>query len=136
MSSAPIFFQFQSESEANLAQGTLEELGYQAIVTEQGGQAVVHIHIEQQDLTSALEIAQSYGGNLVEGIVGSEIDTLANAYNMHMTSGNVYDGVRIPAHTVNEDWQDLFASIDDSEIEVNTLSSDEDLNGFDAGIHI
>lgn len=136
MSSAPIFFQFQSEAEANLALGTLEELGYQAAISSQTGQPVVHIHIDRQDLTSALEIAQSFGGNLMEGNVGSEIDVLANAYNMYMYS-DVYDGVPIPAHTVNEDWQDSFtSSVDEGEIEVNTLSAEEDLNGFDAGIHI
>lgn len=93
MSHASIMFRFPNDSAARLAYDTLEELGYDPQLHEG---ARVHIHVIDEDLTSALEIAQSQGGELVERSE-SEAEALTNvSYGL--------DCIPIPAHLVNEDW--------------------------------
>jgi hypothetical protein len=123
MSSEPIFFQFGEDDDTNLALDTLEELGYQAGVFDYQGKATLHLHLDNQDIASALQIVQSYGGNLVEVSRGEEIKLYDEAYSM--------DTISIPAHLVNEDWEEQ-----DAVRAANTLAADDAISGFDAGIHM
>ncbi|TVY10330.1 hypothetical protein [Paenibacillus cremeus] len=138
MSSAPIFFQFESRDSAALAQDTLEELGYQVSRHTETQHPTLHIIVDRHDLASALEIAQSHGGQLVElsGASG-ESETYTMAYDPEQM-------IPIPAHTVNEDWEGLSASDyvnrssgaynDDGDPMLDP--SGHDYNGFDAGVHL
>lgn len=90
-----IMFDFSDNRSAELARDLLQELNYDPVM-HSGTR--LHIHVDGSDLTSALEIAQSHGGRLVEQATIEE-DTLTNtAYALHAIS--------IPAHVVNEDWVD------------------------------
>jgi hypothetical protein len=103
MSSAPLFFEFDQERDALLALDTLEELGYEPRLLSETSKPTLHIHVEGQDLTSALEIAQAHGGRLVEGEQSQlEAGVYAMAYDME-------GSIRIPAHIVNEDWAEGYA---------------------------
>ncbi|RUS46623.1 hypothetical protein [Cohnella sp. AR92] len=97
MSYTSILFQFPQEQAARIAYDTLEELGYDPQLHE-GGR--LHIHVIREDLTSALEIVQSHGGELVEqGQAPAEVETMASIdYGL--------DCIPIPAHLVNEDLAD------------------------------
>lgn len=140
MSSAPIFFQFDSQETAALAQDTLEELGYEVGRHLETGKPMLHVIVDRGDLTSALEIAQSYGGKLLEREgAPDESRTFDMAYDM--------DGmIPIPAHLVNEDWNDQYADVSASAF-VNKSSgayndegefdpSGDDYDHFDAGVHM
>lgn len=140
MSSAPIFFQFDSEETAALAQDTLEELGYGVGRHSETEKPMLHVIVDRGDLTSALEIAQSFGGKLIEqGGAPDESRTFDMAYDM--------DGmIPIPAHVVNEDWDDRYADVSASAF-VNKSSgayndegeldpSGDDYDHFDAGVHM
>lgn len=96
MDQSAILFQFDDSHQAGMAYDTLKDLGYDPVIQELEDKPAVHIHVENNDLTSALEIAQAHGGTLIESSkmdVGALLDT---AYGL--------DSIRIPAHTVNEDW--------------------------------
>jgi hypothetical protein len=95
MNHTSILFQFPQEQAARVAYDTLAELGYDPQLHE-GGR--LHIHVISEDLTSALEIVQSHGGELVESEDGnSEVEAMACVeYGL--------DSIPIPAHLVNEDW--------------------------------
>lgn len=130
----PIFFEFDQTRDALLALDTLEELGYKPELIE-GERAVLHIHLEEQEITSAIEIAQAHGGRLVDQPQQSERAAYAMAYDLE-------GPIRIPAHTVNEDWADSYAA---SAIDRDALPSDDeaafdpsadDYNHFSAGIRI
>lgn len=108
-------FGFDKERDALLALDTLEELGYKPELLE-GERTTLHIHLDDQEMTSALEIAQSHGGRLVDRQpTQSEPDTFAMAYDLE-------GSIRIPAHTVNEDWPDNYASQRDAD----TVPSEEE----------
>lgn len=99
MSDAALLFQFTDEGQARIARDTLEELGYDPQLHE-GGR--LHIHVVDEDLTSALEIVQSCGGSLVEQSRTDVAEVTSAAYGL--------DCIPIPAHIVNEDWRDEYAS--------------------------
>ncbi len=99
MNHAALLFQFPGESQARLAAETLDELGYEPQLHE-GGR--LHIHVEDEDLTSALEIVQCYSGHLLEHAPAETVAVTDFAYGM--------DDIPIPAHTVNEDWVDSYRS--------------------------
>lgn len=133
----PIFFEFDQTRDALLALDTLEELGYKPELLE-GERAMLHIHLDAQEITSAIEIAQSHGGRLVDRPqMQSEQATLAMAYDLE-------GSIRIPAHTVNEDWSDSYAAsavVADrdalpSDDEAAFDPSADDYNHFSAGIRI
>lgn len=133
----PIFFEFDQTRDALLALDTLEELGYKPELLE-GERATLHIHLDEQEITSAIEIAQSHGGRLVERPqTQSEQATFAMAYDLE-------GSIRIPAHTVNEDWSDSYAAsvvVTDrdavpSDDEAAFDPSADDYNHFSAGIRI
>lgn len=87
-----IVFDFPDERSAINAFSLMQELGYDPSMHDHD---TLHIHVINEDLTSALEIAQANGGILVEQ---SQIqdDALVNtAYGL--------DSIPIPAHLVNED---------------------------------
>lgn len=132
----PIFFEFAQERDALLALDTLEELGYKPELLPETGRPTLHIHVDDQELTSALEIAQAHGGKLVERQQSrSEGDTYAMAYDLE-------NSIRIPAHTVNEDWPEGYAEHDGPAAADAVPTDDEaafdpsadDYNRFSAGI--
>lgn len=93
--SKALLFNFSDSWSAALACDTLQQLGYEPVLHE-GNR--LHIHLESDDLTSALEIVQAHGGELLdESAVGSSLLT-DSVYAM--------DALSIPAHLVNEDWEE------------------------------
>ena len=106
-----IRFDFADRRSAHKAYETLEELGYEPRLVEEGERTTVYAKVERNDLTSALEIAQSFGGSYVDesrfwghgrsedgvrsGIRGED-------YGME-AAGELGGEFRIPAHIVNED---------------------------------
>ncbi|MFC5450760.1 hypothetical protein [Paenibacillus aestuarii] len=135
----PIFFEFDQEREALLALDTLEELGYKPnMITE--AKPILHIHVDDQEMTSAIEIAQAHGGRLVErNVETTETAVYAMAYDLE-------NSIRIPAHTVNEDWTESYATASSSawrdadaipsEDEAAFDPSADDYNHFSAGIRL
>lgn len=129
-----IRFRFEQKGNAQLAYELMQELGYHPVM--ETGDHVFHIHLNRQDLTSALEIAASYGGTLVEESGRRESMLLDDAYGIDM--------IPIPAHLVNEDWatEDRYArtavSADDlSHREEEAIGwDDEKTNHFTGGIHL
>lgn len=99
--SKAIMFQFDDRRSAYLALDTLDELGYRAHLGGSDERPEVHVEVDHNDLTSALEIVQAHGGNLrEEATTGATHDTFAEAYDL--------DAVPIPAHVVNEDWPESY----------------------------
>ncbi|MCR2806106.1 hypothetical protein [Paenibacillus soyae] len=88
-----IMFDFSDNRSADLARSMLQELGYDPVMHSD---TRMHIHVDGGDLTSALEIAQSHGGQLVEQSAIRNEAITNTAYAL--------DGITIPAHVVNEDW--------------------------------
>lgn len=121
MNHTSILFQFEDLTSAESAFDMLDELGYEPILHDQSANSSekpkLHIHVERRDLTSALEIAQFYRGKLIESPSNGEKarnpgdpERLINADGFQNSNDpeqliNV-DEIRIPAHTVNEDWLD------------------------------
>ncbi|MDO7908269.1 hypothetical protein Q5741_17850 [Paenibacillus sp. JX-17] len=97
MKEQALLFRFHQEEQALQAQDTLAELGYDASLA---GHASIQVHVDHQDLTSALEICQSYGGQLQEQDHASELQLLQSAYDL--------EEIQIPAHTINEDWSEEY----------------------------
>ncbi|MGW9125281.1 hypothetical protein ACWGPW_09790 [Paenibacillus chitinolyticus] len=103
MSDTPIFFEFTQERDMRLAYDTLFELGYRPGVSASEGKPTLHIHVEGQDLASAMQIAQAHAGELIDappaGAVGcSEPEAYAAAYDL--------DTIRIPAHLIQDPEED------------------------------
>lgn len=141
MSQAPIYFQFADAAAADLALDTLTELGYHAHVTDKEGKPAVQLYLEQNDLTSALEIAQANGGVLLDtDRSATAADTYRSAYGL--------DSVPIPAHVVNEDWPESYfssneavsanaAAIPASGSDSDTFDpSGDDYDHFSAGVRL
>ncbi|WP_028596680.1 hypothetical protein [Paenibacillus assamensis] len=134
MHQAVIRFRFGTSSATQLAQDTLSELGYDAVIEPSGD--CLHIHIERQDLTSALEIAEAHGGQLIEEAPLTETAVMSSAYGI--------DCIPIPAHIVNEDWVDResYSTIDPTGDDLShrdeeaTGWNDEHTNQFQGGIHL
>ncbi|WP_219835656.1 hypothetical protein [Paenibacillus sp. R14(2021)] len=89
-----LLFQFSDSRTAAMAGSTFQELGYDPVV-QQGSD--IHIHMHGDDLPSALEIAQSHGGQLAVQSSIPDIELTNEAYHME-------NHIAIPAHVVNEDW--------------------------------
>lgn len=132
MNDAPVFFEFDQDRSAYLALDTLQELGYKPDLVEGAGKPTLHIHIDKQDVASALEIAQAHGGRLTERAEGlQEADAFGLAYDLN-------EGIRIPAHVVTEDFTDSYAqpaSIEAEPPEEYDPSADT-YSGFSAGVHL
>ncbi|MBD2867910.1 hypothetical protein [Paenibacillus arenilitoris] len=95
--SSALLFDFNDDQSAALACETLRELGYETVLHD-GSR--MHIHLEGGDLTSALEIAQAHGGQLVEQAPITSDALNGSAYSL--------DAIPIPAHLVNEEWSSDF----------------------------
>ncbi|RKP48814.1 hypothetical protein D7Z26_20790 [Cohnella endophytica] len=120
MNRAALMFQFPDESQARLAGETLGDLGYEPQQHE-GGR--LHIHVQDEDLTSALEIVQCYAGQLMEHAPAEVVDVTDMAYGM--------DGIRIPAHTVNEDWEDKYLQGGDDPTSIEEDDFTPDTGSYD-----
>lgn len=120
---AALMFQFPDEAQAKLAGETLNELGYEPQQHE-GGR--LHIHVEDEDLTSALEIVQCYSGQLMEHAPAEAVNVTDFAYGL--------DGIQIPAHTVNEDWEEHYrgSASADSDPEQPYSTDDGSYDHFEA----
>ncbi|WP_232243006.1 hypothetical protein [Paenibacillus sp. GSMTC-2017] len=123
-----ILFDFSDGKSAHLACDMLQELGYEPVMHNTNR---MHIHVEGSDLTSALEIAQSHGGQLVEQTeIGAE--TITN-------TAYALDAITIPAHVVNEDWinEEEFHNRDSVANNDNEFLPDpEEYNHFTGDVHI
>ncbi|MEC0246502.1 hypothetical protein P4H65_11955 [Paenibacillus chitinolyticus] len=160
MSDTPIFFEFPQERDMRLAYDTLFELGYRPGVSASEGKPVLHIHVEGQDLASAMQIAQAHAGELIDappaaGVSYSEPEAYAAAYDL--------DTIRIPAHLIQDPEEDApeeaLAAVHDGgglgsvpgaytgaegagadgsyeEPQRQFDPSDDDLDRFSAGIHL
>ncbi|WP_028544689.1 hypothetical protein [Paenibacillus taiwanensis] len=135
MQQAVIRFQFSDAHSTALAYDTLDELGYHPVKEAAVNQ--LHIHVERQDITSALEIVEAHGGQLIEQAEMTEMSVINDAYGM--------DIIPIPAHVVNEDWihHDAYVQIDPREDdlshrdeETRGWSDEESTNHFQGGIHL
>jgi hypothetical protein len=156
MSHVPIVFQFQDNRSAALAFDTLSEIGYHVHQAEQRGYKIIQVFVDHSELTSALEIAQAHGGELLseeDAHVEFEGDVAAVADYVDAGDGQLYDAaygmdmVPIPAHLVNEDLaadslypDDTFASAAGDGVSAQSSSdfdpSGDDYDGFPAGVHI
>lgn len=141
---APIYFQFAESRAAYQAMDTLHELGFRANWIDHAHpehKPTLQVYIENNDLTSALEITQSFGGTLLETDEGeSESQAFTSAYGLN--------GIPIPAHLVNEDLPEGYMSPADGDGGAfrGTTSdnsddkpfdpSDDDYSQFSAGIHM
>ncbi|WP_029192353.1 hypothetical protein [Paenibacillus harenae] len=99
-----LLFDFNDTQSAELACETLQELGYETVLHD-GSR--MHIHLDGVDLTSALEIAQAHGGQLVEQ---SQIES-----NALSNSAYALDTIPIPAHFVNEEWASELGEAEEAE---------------------
>lgn len=91
-SHSAIIFDFPDGNNTLNAYQLLLELGYDPV---RHSQARLHIHVVDEDITSALEIAQAYGGQLVVQEKIQEQLVANTTYGL--------DDIMIPAHVVNED---------------------------------
>ncbi|WP_068604104.1 hypothetical protein [Paenibacillus swuensis] len=131
-----IMFEFADELSAHKAYDTLTELDYSAVFHEGAQTPSLHLHLHEDDLASALQITQAYGGRLVEqsnGLTDAGVNDAA--YNLHGIAPYVHSAdqrlpdededenqIVIPAHIVNEDLGEDYISGDSD----NTLQSRED----------
>ncbi|BBI35787.1 hypothetical protein [Cohnella abietis] len=121
MNHAALMFQFPDESQARLAGETLLDLGYEP---QQHGGGRLHIHVQDEDLTSALEIVQCYAGQLLEHAHAEVIDVTNTAYGM--------EEISIPAHIVNEDWDEGYKAADSPDSKEQWAADDGSYNHFNA----
>ncbi|UHA74932.1 DNA/RNA helicase [Paenibacillus sp. 481] len=146
MQEAAIRFQFPDAASAKLAFDTLQELGYTPVFDEDSSEQadasassrILHVHVDNRDLTSAFEIAEAFGGQLIEEAALTESSIMNAAYGLDMIS--------IPAHLVNEDWvdNDNYVRVDPTgddlshrDEEAFGWHDDEDTtNHFEGGIHM
>jgi hypothetical protein len=96
-----ILFQFPDRRSAYYAFDTLDELGYEPVIQSESNPPEVHVHLTKCDVTSALEIAQACGGEMMEQQPMQEHQVMDTAY-------NILDEIDIPAHIVNEDFTDAY----------------------------
>ncbi|WDM22769.1 hypothetical protein [Paenibacillus polymyxa] len=137
-------FQFRDPQQAAQACETLKEIGYSASTN---GDTGLSVHIENQDVLSALEICQAYEGSMIEvGTLFSKPDEypgLQGSIGVHNPGYSPEDWI-IPAHTINEDWSEAYKN-GSSQTYTNTteehnVSSDQqpedEVDGFSGSIHI
>lgn len=137
-------FQFRDPQQAAEACETLKEIGYSASTN---GDAGLSIHIQNQDVLSALEICQVYEGSMIEsGILSFRPGTTPGEQGNTSVRNPGYspEDWIIPAHIINEDWSEAYKN-GSSQTYTNTtqehnVSSDQqpedDVDGFSGSIHI
>lgn len=94
MNDPSIRFQFPNTRAAYNAFDTLEELGYRPDFVSQGDCPELAIHIEKNDVQSALEITQAFGGQILDQAAPQE-------------------EINIPAHMVTEDFTERYKDYED-----------------------
>ena len=114
-----ILFDFPDEHNTHSAYQLLLELGYDPM---KHSETRLHIHVEAEDLTSALEIAQAYGGVLVEQQRMEEELIASTAYGLN--------DIVIPAHMVNEDL--IAEEEQQGSVALNELSHFDEMSSFSA----
>ncbi|WNQ12040.1 hypothetical protein MJA45_02975 [Paenibacillus aurantius] len=149
---APIYFTFPDAPSASQAMDMLLELGYKA-------RPVLRLDLARGDLTSALEIAQAYGGSPFDPreAVG-ETEAFASAYGLgdgfrvtareagdglRLSAYGTEEGIRIPAHVVAEDLPEAYmhasprseGSYEETE-GAGFDPSGDDYDRFPPGIHV
>ncbi|MCM3784878.1 hypothetical protein M3231_18070 [Neobacillus mesonae] len=127
MNEAAFIVRFQNEDKARKAYDMLMELGYKPNML---GGGLMDCNIERQDVTSALEIIEAYGGEVQDD--SNEQTHEALTPEMNQMSDTEFAYLSIPAHTVNEDLdEDYMSGYSDSPYtdDVHNRSEDSD---FDA----
>ncbi|MEO3946528.1 hypothetical protein [Gorillibacterium sp. CAU 1737] len=104
-------FQFPDSKSAMLAMDMLTEIGFHV-------KPVLRVGFDRGDLTSALEIAEAYGGSLdmadahhrsPSGLPVSEREVFDTAYQLAGGEGTgTFEDLRVPAHTVTEDLPEAY----------------------------
>jgi hypothetical protein len=97
MENASLKFEFSESFAADSACSTLQEIGYDAM---RSGDGELYVRIENQDVESALEICQVHGGRLNMSDGRYHQGSGLSAYGL--------DEVVIPAHIINEDWNESY----------------------------
>ncbi|MGZ0039638.1 hypothetical protein [Paenibacillus ottowii] len=131
-------FQFRDPQQAAQACETLKEIGYAASTN---GDTGLSVHVENQDVLSALEICQAYEGSIIE--TGVVTYRPGNQNNGVPNPGYSPEDWIIPAHIINEDWSEAYKS-GSSQTFTNTaqehnVSSDQhpedEVDGFSGSVH-
>ncbi|MEC0127730.1 hypothetical protein [Paenibacillus pabuli] len=99
------------------AQATLEELGYKPY---QSGPLELYIPTDRQDPQSAVEIVQSHGGSAVFASSVEDLDQFQN--------------ISIPAHLVNEDWNEAYTNGSQTESPEQGLHNRDDDPTYDDAV--
>lgn len=144
MDTGSFHFQFRDLQQAAEACETLKEIGYSASTN---GDTGLSVHIENQDVLSALEICQAYEGSMIEsGILSLRPDGMLGVQENIGARNPGYspEDWIIPAHIINEDWSEAYKN-GSSQTFTNTpqehnVSSDpqpeDEVDGFSGSIHI
>ncbi|WP_058302755.1 hypothetical protein [Gorillibacterium timonense] len=134
-------FRFPDSRSAKLAMEMLIELGFRV-------KPVLHVAFERGDLTSALEIAQAYGGSLEHEeppvrMPVSEQAAFDEAYPLN-TLENVAE-LSVPAHIVTEDMPETYLhppaadaadAVDSLQAQASFDPSGDDFDHVDPGVHL
>lgn len=101
---------FSDHSALLAAEATLKELGYKPY---QSGPLELYIPTDRQDIQSAVEIVQSHGGS--------------TAFLAETDGFDQFQDISIPAHIINEDWQEGYANgTQDSGLQQGLHNRDDD----------
>lgn len=103
MNDAAFLVQFENEQKARGAFDMLVELGYKPNMI---GGGMMDVNIERQDVTSALEIIEAYGGEVQDDSNQQVHEALTPE--MNQMSDTEFAYMPIPAHTVNEDLDESY----------------------------
>ncbi len=132
-------FQFRDPQQAAQACETLKEIGYAASTN---GDTGLSVHVENQDVLSALEICQAYEGSIIETGVVTYRPGNQNNIGVPNPGYSPEDWI-IPAHIINEDWSEAYKN-GSSQTFTNTtqehnVSSDQqpedEVDGFSGSVH-
>lgn len=104
MEQPAIMIRFPNEEKAHGAFETLLELGYKPEMLEPG---LMDVTIDQQDITTALEIVEVFEGK-IQDHDDSDRDMITPRFGGNQDTEFSY--LSIPAHTVNEDLDEEYLS--------------------------
>ncbi len=105
MDEPAVMIMFPDQTKARGAFETLLELGYKP---EMLGSGLMDVKIEQQDITTALEIVEAFGGEIQEENSDSVRELITPSFSGKNDTEFSY--LSIPAHTVNEDLDEAYLS--------------------------
>ena len=103
MEEPAIMIKFPDQTKARGAFETLLELGYKP---EMLGSGLMDVKIEQQDITTALEIVEVFEGKIQE----ENSNRKGITPNFDANQDTEFSYLSIPAHTVNEDLDEAYLS--------------------------